>query len=479
MKNSLVFASNIFFILVFMIKEYSSFSKINSDDITNISIERSLDLRNNLMEASTKIKIKANNYNPIDVYRYLLMRNTTNNLLHIEAYMIINDDSLDYDYDSSSLIKLNLTHVNHMPSIDHLSFIDISFKNDPLNYNEERLILILEYYQYQLDLLPKEILLVESQYALYHGTYNLVSNYPSLSQSTSFELPVYDGNPDILTYTKTDSSINKGKLVYTLPNKVPPFTIYPISIHFRIDTALYEFPLSEKVVDVSHWGSINVEEKIEILNKGARLKGEYGRVDLGRGGRSSIKGLEGRLPLRSNSLWYRDEIGNISSSQGERMYDDVKMGLTFRFPLVGGWENSFSIGYSLPSKFHIKDYKNDTYRLEINYGNSFDNVKSNLYVMTINLPENVNVIDVFLPTDEDYEVTIGKTYSILDSYGRVSVEVRMKNAFYIHNDMNIEILYTYSSVWMIYKPVLLSIFIFMILLLVILLKRVSFTFENK
>lgn len=150
MKNSLVFASNIFFILVFMIKEYSSFSKINSDDITNISIERSLDLRNNLMEASTKIKIKANNYNPIDVYRYLLMRNTTNNLLHIEAYMIINDDSLDYDFDSSSLIKLNLTHVNHMPSIDHLSFIDISFKNDPLNYNEERLILILEYYQYQL-----------------------------------------------------------------------------------------------------------------------------------------------------------------------------------------------------------------------------------------------------------------------------------------------------------------------------------------
>jgi hypothetical protein len=99
--------------------------------------------------------------------------------------------------------------------------------------------------------------------------------------------------------------------------------------------------------------------------------------------------------------------------------------------------------------------------------------------MTINLPENVNVIDVFLPTDEEYEVTVGKTYSILDSYGRVSVEVRMKNAFYIHNDMNIEILYTYSSVWMIYKPVLLSIFIFMILLLVILLKRVSFTFENK
>lgn len=35
----------------------------------------------------------------------------------------------------------------------------------------------------------------------------------------------------------------------------------------------------EKIITVSHWGNINVEGFYKIANEGAKLVGEYGRVD--------------------------------------------------------------------------------------------------------------------------------------------------------------------------------------------------------
>jgi len=35
-------------------------------------------------------------------------------------------------------------------------------------------------------------------------------------------------------------------------------------------------------------------------------------------GRNAIRDLNARLPLKSNGLWYRDEIGNVSTSRAMR-----------------------------------------------------------------------------------------------------------------------------------------------------------------
>ena len=56
-----------------------------------------------------------------------------------------------------------------------------------------------------------------------------------------------------------------------------------------------------------------------------------------------MKYLVANLPIRSWGLWYRDEIGNVSTSHASREWDDVKLVLYPRFPIMGGWKANFDI----------------------------------------------------------------------------------------------------------------------------------------
>ena len=39
------------------------------------------------------------------------------------------------------------------------------------------------------------------------------------------------------------------------------------------------FTYASKIIEVSHWGNIFIEENYSIENQGAKLKGEFGRVN--------------------------------------------------------------------------------------------------------------------------------------------------------------------------------------------------------
>lgn len=77
-----------------------------------------------------------------------------------------------------------------------------------------------------------------------------------------------------------------------------------------------------RTYEVSHWGNIAVEDKYQIENIGAKLDGEFGRVDYddyGKyGGKNAIRRIRASLPMKSFGLWYRDEIGNVSTSRASR-----------------------------------------------------------------------------------------------------------------------------------------------------------------
>lgn len=48
-------------------------------------------------------------------------------------------------------------------------------------------------------------------------------------------------------------------------------------------------------------------------------------------------------------MYYRDEIGNISTSHLQVLEDSVEVEVRPRFPLFGGWKTHYMIGYNLPS----------------------------------------------------------------------------------------------------------------------------------
>lgn len=55
------------------------------------------------------------------------------------------------------------------------------------------------------------------------------------------------------------------------------------------------------------------------------------------------------LPASAQDVYYRDEIGNISTSHLQVLDDSVEVEVKPRFPLFGGWKTHYIIGYNLPS----------------------------------------------------------------------------------------------------------------------------------
>ena len=57
-----------------------------------------------------------------------------------------------------------------------------------------------------------------------------------------------------------------------------------------------------------------------------------------RNGASTIKEMTAVLPRDASSLYFRDEIGNVSTSVVRRLRDKTEVRLQPRFPLLGGWQ---------------------------------------------------------------------------------------------------------------------------------------------
>lgn len=107
----------------------------------------------------------------------------------------------------------------------------------------------------------------------------------------------------------------------------------------------------DRLIEISHWGNIAVEETLDIEHSGAKLKGPFSRYDYQRNqdGASSVKSFKTVLPASARDVYYRDEIGNISTSNLRDLDDSVELELKPRFPLFGGWKTHYVMGYNVPS----------------------------------------------------------------------------------------------------------------------------------
>jgi oligosaccharyltransferase complex subunit alpha (ribophorin I) len=361
---------------------------------------------------------------------------------------------------------------------DTFDFYEINFKSEPMNNEEERLLIITEDYSGRLEMLPKKITVKEDQLVVYSDTQNFVSVYLTNEQRTEVLLP--SDKTDLLSFTDLNAERLKDRILYHINSPVEPLKTIPLRLHYEFNHPLMVFNNAQKIFEVSHWGNVAIEERYQIENVGAKLEGEFGRVDYdnhGRhGGMCALKKLRAKLPLRSNNLWYRDEIGNVSTSRAARNWDDVGLELIPRFPILGGWKSNFWIGYNLPSKFLVS-VDDNRYTLNLTFGMPFQDIIAKNYTVSVALPEGATGIDIKLPIESKYTVTQEKYFSFLDFFGRPMVVINVKNAYDIHN-VNFQIHYNYSSVWMLVKPAILIFFFSIIFALLLLYSRIELSLSN-
>ncbi|OWK02608.1 RPN1 [Cervus elaphus hippelaphus] len=184
-----------------------------------------------------------------------------------------------------------------------------------------------------------------------------------------------------------------------------------------------------RVIEVSHWGNIAVEENVDLKHTGAVLKGPFSRYDYQRqpdSGVSSVRSFKTILPAAAQDVYYRDEIGNVSTSHLLILDDSVEMEIRPRFPLFGGWKTHYIVGYNLPSYEYLYNL-GDQYALKMRLvDHVFDEQVIDSLTVKIILPEGAKNIQV----DSPYEVSRGPDelhHTYLDTFGRPVIVAHKKN----------------------------------------------------
>lgn len=444
--------------LVLALLALSTADTINRD-IVNKKIERKIDISTQLVKISSKVTLENTGSASVKSFLLPLTKAEKDHLSYVNAQV------------GGSSLKLTETAVAEQPD---LSFFKVDLK-DALQAGktvnvEVELVLIHTLAPY-----PEKIQQGEKQLVRYSGNHYALSPYATTSQTTTVALP----SPNIESYSRlkptqaTDNSITYGPY-----EAVPALAVDPMTVHYENNAPFLSVTRLERVIELSHWGNIAVEETIDILHTGAKLKGPFSRYDYQRehNAYSSIKSFKTIMPASAKDVYYRDEIGNISTSHMRVQDDAVEVDLRPRFPLFGGWKTHYKLGYNVPSYEYLFS-SGDSYILKMRLlDHVFDDLVVDELHVTIILPEGVRNIN--LDTPYPVEQSQGDLhYTYLDTIGRPVIKAVARNLVENHiQDFTLS--YNFPIVLMLQEPILIVIAFFILFLTVILYVRLDLTLSK-
>lgn len=330
-------------------------------------------------------------------------------------------------------------------------------------------------FTHKLEPFPTHISQSEKQLVLYNGNHYFYTPYKTTSQSTRIKLPA-TGNLESYTKLKPSSTADKNINLGPYEN-IAPFSKSNLQVHVENNSPFLAVSKLERHIEVSHWsGVISIEETIDMHHHGAILKGSFSRYEFQReqgNAVSAVKSFRTRLPSSAFDIYYRDEIGNISTSNIRKGSKSVIAELRPRFPMFGGWKTYYTLGYYVPTKDYLS-YSGGKYLLRIPFvDHIFDNSIVDEAEVRIILPEGASDIKVRLPYTATREKDqVHKTY--LDTIGRPKIVLRKTNLVELHIK-DIEIEYNYNRLYMLQEPLLIMAALFLLCLTVSIFVRLDFS----
>ncbi|KAG0717798.1 Dolichyl-diphosphooligosaccharide--protein glycosyltransferase subunit 1 [Chionoecetes opilio] len=477
--------------LLLLLPGVLSAQDIINKDLINKKIERKLDISSQLVKVSNKITLENGGAAPVKSFLLAMTRLEKDNL----AYFNVQSGSF--------VLKVTETQVAEHGD---LAFYRADLR-DPLQSGktlnvdmEMTMTQILEPY-------PAFIQQGEKQLVRYTGNHYVLTPYTTTTQTTTVTLP----SPNIESYsrlkptTHTDTSITYGsyegvagfsvgnvgtgisgdssvmawftnRVVEECNKRSNP--VDTMTVHYENNSPFLMITRLERVIELSHWGNIAVEETLDVLHTGAKLKGAFSRYDYQRehNSYSSIKSFKTIIPASAKDVYYRDEIGNISTSHMRVQDDAVELDLRPRFPLFGGWKTHYKIGYNVPSYEYLFT-AGDEYVLKMRIlDHVFDDVAIDELQLTVIMPEGVRNINFETPYPMD-RLPDTLHYTYLDTVGRPVVSVTKRNLVESHiQDFTLH--YKFPLILMLQEPLLVVVAFFILFLTVILYVRLDLTLSK-
>jgi len=302
---------------------------------------------------------------------------------------------------------------------------------------------------------PAEILQNEAQFVLYAGDAYEYSLYKTVNVRTIAIL----ASKNVEFYTKTKAHAEDDRVHYGPFTDIEPFSSSPIKIHFENNVPFAVMRTAVKEVEISHWGNVAVEESYLLQHSGAKLKGGFSRYNYqhtdNQQDRPSFRALIAQLHPDATDIYYRDEIGNISTSHARYAEDFVNIEVHPRFPMFGGWKVDFKMGYNLPasSVLSYKKSSSSNYVLNVTFGCPFPLTVTDDYEVRVILPEGANNIKWSSNIDIDSESKdVRVTY--LDTTGRPVLILKKAGMVGVPRKY-FQVSYSFSQIVMLKEPILL------------------------
>lgn len=326
---------------------------------------------------------------------------------------------------------------------------------------------------------PAEISQGESQYVIYHGDALCYSLYETTSQRSLFIL----ASKNIEFYTKEEKShLDLDKIEYGPFSDIEPLSSISIKIHSENNSPFATMRTMVREIEVSHWGNVAVEDSFLLVHNGAKLKNGFSRHDYQQsqqGDDPSFHGIMAHIPNAATDVYYRDQIGNISTSHLRYENDYQALEISPRYPMFGGWKVDFYMGYNLPASEVLSSKKSssNSYVLEMQFNGPFAFVVYDSIEVRVILPEGATNIkwtsDEHIDS-EDSDVRV--TY--LDTIGRPVLILKKANVVGIP-PTEFKVTYSFSQLTMLQEPALIIIAFLAFFFVTIIYVRVDLSISVK
>jgi len=304
-------------------------------------------------------------------------------------------------------------------------------------------------------------------------------------------------------FASKDSVTKSGAtLTYGPYDNIPPSTNrefinqyqQPIVVHYNHEQPVVEVLSLQRSVEISHWGAnINTEDKILLHNAGPKLKGHFSRVEyqsqryFNRVPSHILPSLSLLLPAGIQNAYFYDLIGNVSTSS-LRFSPSVskdKQGSAFsvldlrpRYPLLGGWNYSFTVGWDAPLRDSTSyNAKTGKFIVEVPIMTLIPGAVINEEELGIVLPEGADDVEFLAPFPAVSNWT-GTHTTYLDSVGRPKLTFTYKDLSLKHMD---SIIVSYRLPWSAHlrKPIVVGIAFLTFFIFGMVARRVNLTLHHK
>ncbi|CAE6484018.1 unnamed protein product [Rhizoctonia solani] len=444
----------------------------NPDSFENAGVTRTIDLGGALTQVTTTYAVKALGNN-LDQY-YIALSDDE------ERYTTWIDAKLKGQSDTLELKRHGFNPRSH-------AFLYSINLPKALKNNQTTNIVVSTVQSHASTPLPASAAQSDPQSLLYQTPLYVLSPYKSVVQRTKIRsstpmIHSYTDAKDLSEYIETGSSVaskSGSTVVYGPFHNVPASSNLPfqekkqktVSIHYDHDQPVLTVVSLQRSAEISHWGAnLNIHDELVLRNDGPALKGHFSRLEhqsqvyFKRQAPHIMKELVLHLPAGARSPYFIDLVGNVSTSHfrpappvSAALLSPSKakssiLELRPRYPLLGGWNYTFTLGYDTPLESAAKyDASTGKYVVAIPYLTNVPGAAFEETELKIILPEGARDVTLHTPFGPD-SIENQRHVTYLDTTGRPAIVLKKKNVSEKHLG-TVYVTYSLSSAAHFKKPI--------------------------